>query len=288
MAKTPDTHYRPRVLITGEKGGTGASTTARLLAGSLDLPVISGGKYFRALANRFVDFKRENVRLSAADQYRSFLKLYRTQYQQAGLDKIGQLLTPGLTEGAKGDMLAEFGAAVEKHASEEGYVDPLWDRVVDGSTLQEAQVSPGFIWESKLAIIASSLDQFSREVDSSFLTVPCLRVLLELDSVIAAQRVAEREDRHVTVDEIETRKRRDFHRYGEIYTIQGQSVTPQHLKMYADLRVNTASIPAPEVAVQIVETYLEKLQPLLVTNRSLYRPAVRELTTALESFKTTA
>ena len=147
--------HKPRIMITGETAGTGASTTSRLLAEQLDLPIISGGKYFRTLANHFAIFQKENSNWSLNKQYQSFLEMYQRAFDD---NEVDSLMEKGTVDMVKGDVLANFQEAIEENYRRTNQTDKVWDYIVDGKTISDALQKPGFIWESKLAILALELD----------------------------------------------------------------------------------------------------------------------------------
>jgi cytidylate kinase len=273
---------RPRILITGETAGTGASTTSRILADKLQLPIISGGRYFRGLANRFVVFQQERPDWDAEQQYLAFLSLYEKTFAQYGLPGILVLLNEGVQQGAKGDTLATFSAAVETNQKRTGQIDTIWDYVVDHSTLYDAVSQPGFVWEAKLAVLALHLDQLQSVVaGADALSFPYLSVLLTLDLNLAAQRVGERENRDVHPDEITVRKQRDFARYGELYQIRGQQVDHGDLSRFTDLTIDTKDVGPNEVVALILQTYLEKMETMVEDGELLALPIINDLHAAL-------
>lgn len=282
MINTVDTHFKPRIMITGETAGTGASTTARILADHLRLPIISGGKYFRGIANRFSLFQTKNPSISFEQQYQIFLEEYQSVFSTQGLAGISILLDEGIQQGAKGDVLATFHTAVVANQKRTGQIDTVWDYIVDQSILHDALQSPGFIWESKLAVLALNLDQLQVIImQSNALTIPYLRVVLMLDPAIAAQRVGERENRQVEVDEILVRKQNDFDRYGELYRIGGQKVSHQSLAHFADVKINTQYQAPTEVARQVLISYLEKIALISETEAVFALPAIMDIRHAL-------
>jgi cytidylate kinase len=277
---------RPRFLITGETPGTGASTTSKILAEQLKLPIISGGRYFRGIANRFHVFQQEHSHFSVEDQYLAFLDIYQEAFLKNGLVGALALLEEGIEQGAKGDVLARFSAAVEDNQKKTGQIDKVWDYIVDQKTVIDALTQPGFIWESKLAIVSLYLDQLRAvisEIEDS--TLPFLSVLLSLDPVIAAQRVAQREDRQVNVEEILIRKQRDFDRYSDLYQINGRKVSHDDLFKYADIVINTENITAHRVAVTALGAYVEKVSLLTYSPEAIAVPMLIDMNNALTNLR---
>lgn len=251
---------KPRILITGETAGTGASTTSKILAEKLSLPLISGGKFFRALANRFAVFEAQKAHLDQEACYEQFLKQYQDVYEQQGLEGINILLADAIEQGAKGDVLAKFGEILENRTEKTGSVDPVWDYIVDEQTIMSALSQPGFIWEAKLAVLALHLDEFRSTVAQfNTLSLPYIKILLRLDPLIAAQRVASRENREVNVQEIMLRKQRDFDRYGELYKINTNPLSHQDLYTLSDLHINTEKRNPNRVARLVLKGYLHKI-----------------------------
>ena len=258
------------------------------MANSLELSVISGGKYFRALANRFQVFCEQNSDLSSDQQYLLFLKLYQERFSQDGLEGILSLIEEGISNGAHGEILARFGQAIEASSKTTGEVNPIWDYIVDQKTFDDALRAPGFVWESKLAVLAFKIDQLAVVARQSNSVVPYLRVVLTLDPVIAAERVSEREGRAVSVDEILIRKQRDFARYGELYQIGGQKVLHDHLVQSADVVIDTENTDPNEVAVTILKKYIQILSTLGVWEKTFAHQAIDEIRRALGESQTVA
>jgi cytidylate kinase len=278
--------YTPRIMITGETAGTGASTTSKLLAESLKLPIISGGKYFRALANLFNVFQGKNNGLSLDEQYQSFLRIYQQVFGQEGLGGVTTLMEAGIAEGARGDVLATFSAAIDNSFKKNGRIDTVWDYIVDQKTISDALQQPGFVWESKLAVISLELDQLQSVVSqSSFLTFPYLRVLLSLDPEVAAQRVGQRESRQVDVEEVLLRRQRDFDRYGNLYQIRGQRVAQRDLSRFADVVINTESTNPKEVATKVLNAYLQKISFVGQSELVLALSVINEINKALQDLQ---
>jgi len=286
MSNSPDAQLKPRIMITGETAGTGASTTSKILAEQLKLPIISGGRYFRGLANRFDLFQQERASLSLDHQYQSFLEKYQEVFSTQGLPGVSALLEEGIQQGAKGDILAKFSAAVEANQRKTGQIDTVWDYIVDQKTLSDALQQPGFVWESKLAVLSLSLDQLQSAITGvEFLAVPYLRVLLKLDPLVAAQRVGERENRQVNLEEILIRKQRDFTRYGELYQIGGQGVTHQDLYQHADVTIDTQHLTPAEVAIQVLGSYIDKIITEMQEQDVFALPVLNDINSALSSLK---
>jgi len=286
MSNSPDTQLKPRIMITGETAGTGASTTSKILAEQLKLPIISGGRYFRGLANRFDLFQQERASLSQDHQYQSFLEKYQEVFSTQGLPGVSAILEEGIQQGAKGDILAKFSAAVETNQRKTGQIDTVWDYIVDQKTLSDALQQPGFVWESKLAVLSLSLDQLQSAITGvEFLAVPYLRVLLKLDPLVAAQRVGERENRQVDLDEILIRKQRDFARYGDLYQIGGQRVTHQDLYHHADVTIDTQHLTPAEVAIQVLGSYIDKIIAVVQEHEVFAMPVINDINSALSNLK---
>jgi cytidylate kinase len=269
--------HKPRILIAGETAGTGASTTSKILSEHLHIPVISGGKYFRALANRFEKFQIDNPGLDIDTQYKLFLITYQQVFSERGLNGVSELMTHGIKEGAKGDVLATFISAIDRATRNSGKIDSLWDYIVDQKTIESALELPGFVWESKLAVIALELDQMRAIVESApAMVIPYLSVLLSLDPIVAALRVGQRENRDVNVNEILLRKQRDFERYGDLYHIKGKKVSHNDLSRFADTIINTETASPNEVAKAVIESYIQKLMSIS-TNRPSIQLLIKKL-----------
>lgn len=288
MPRFLDGDPQPRVLISGETAGTGASTTAKRLSSLLDLPIISGGRFFRGLANRFEAFEAQHGELSVDETYLEFLKLYQTAFSTDGLNGIVPLLKEGIDQGADGVTLARFQGILKGRMERTGKVDTVWDYIVDQNTVIDALNKPGFIWESKLAILALQMDELQTVIaEQPPFALPYMQVLLQLSPEIAAQRVGEREGRAVDVEEILVRKQRDFSRYGQVYHIQGKSVEHEDLATAADVMINTAALSPDEVAVVVVQDYLRKIRVTGFSHRAFAQPAVRLMEAALARVKET-
>jgi cytidylate kinase len=277
----------PRIHITGETAGTGATTVARVLAEKLRLPRISGGKYFRALAAQFDAYLRENSETgkSQPELYDEFLQQFLTVYQTKGFDGVLELLKQALKTGADGAVLANFHSAIAHHQETNRGSTILWDQIVDAGTLHESSDLAGYIWESKLAVVLHSVDQFRQltaEPEHAALSLPILRVLLTVDLTSAAHRVAQRENRQVHTDEILQRQDADFARYGDIYTANTVPLKLEHLKETADLTIDTTELSPEEVVTQILGYYLTMISSWASENLSLSQPIVRLLLTALD------
>jgi cytidylate kinase len=278
-------HCKPRILISGETGGTGASTTAKLLANFLELPLISGGKYFRALANRFQVFCEQHSDSSLDTQYLSFLYLYEERFAKDGLAGISTLIEEGIRDGAHGQTLARFSQAIEASSKRNGGVNPIWDYVVDQKTIDDALRQSGFVWEAKLAVLAFEIDQLAAVASRSDSAIPFLRVVLTLDPVVAAQRVGSREGREVAVDEIMVRKQHDFARYGHLYQIGGQKVMHEDLARFADIAINTENTDPNEVVAKILKEYLRLLSAFGEFEKSLALPVIDEIWRVLKQLQ---
>jgi|GEM_PF-1381470 len=282
MLTSYDTLYTPRILITGETGGTGASTTSRLLSELLEQPNISGGRFFRAMANRFELFQTQNVALTNSEQYNRFLLLYQETFQHIGVEGISILLGDGLDQQADGNQLARFQVAITESQVRTGQLDSVWDYIVDQHTLLDAFQKPGFIWEAKLAILALEIDQLQSVItDRRIFALPLLKVLLQLDPAVAAERVGQREKRQVSVAEIALRKKRDFERFGKLYTVRGTPVVHADLLQAAELAINTEQFSPKEVVSQIIWHYIKKVKLLTEAEPSLSFSFIQNLATAL-------
>lgn len=279
---------QPRILLSGETAGTGASTSARHLSEMLELPIISGGRFFRALANRFERFQEERTDLSVDEAYQQFLLLYQQAFDSAGLDGVMKLLYPGIEQGADGVVLARFQGVLKAQAERTGTADPLWDYIVDQNTIVDALNKPGFVWESKLAILVLQFDELQPVIlQQPAFALPYMNVLLQLSPEIAAQRIGQREQRQVDVSEVMTRKQRDFNRYGEIYHIQGKPVEHSDLAKAADTIIDTELLSPPEVAAKVVRNYLRKIQVTGFSRAAFAQPAVQLMESALTQVEET-
>ncbi len=276
-------------MIAGETGGTGASTTTKIVAQHLDLPTISGGKYFRGLANRFDAFHQQQG-CEAMVAYNLFLSLYERIYDTQGLQGVTQAMEEGIRDGANGEVLGKFEHVIEQAKKKnKKNVHQVWDYIVDQQTIQEALSKPGFVWESKLALIATELDQMQAIVPhNNYSSAPQLRVLLSLDPRVAAQRVGQREGRKVNTAEIKLRKKRDFDRYRELYQIHGHPVTPKDLVRFSDIQIDTQLLNAKEVSAQILKGYITKVSKLGQSEQVFAGPAIAEVTYALTQLQNLA
>ncbi len=274
--------FEPRILLSGETGGTGASTTAEKLSKVLDIPVISGGKYFRGLAHQFELFRQEQLQsgenLTELEMYEHFLSICLVIFEQHQLAGLLEFLRPSINSGANGEVLANFSAAIAKGTSQQKKIDPFWDHVVDQSTLQEALSMPGFILESKLAILKMELDE-SQDIVSAYhgLAVPFLKVLLQLHPAIAAKRIEARENRAVTKSEVLLRQKRDFTRYGQLYHIHARPVSFQDLAANADIKIDTFQNSPDQVVQRILQGYLEKVSQIGEYQSELAFPLIQKL-----------
>ncbi len=280
MTKNPE--YKLGIMVTGKTAGTGASTISKHLEQHLGFPIISGGKHFRALANHFNTFREENSDLSLNEQYQSFLKMYQHAFDSNTADF---LMGKNEAEMVKGDVLAIFQKAIEENYQFTGQTDKIWDYVVDRKTIIDAfSKQDGFIWESKLAILALSLDQMQTVVkQNANMTLPYLKVLLSLDPAIAAQRIGKRENRPVKVEEILERRKRDFDRYGNLYQINGQRVTHQVLADFADVTIDTQENHPEEVVKKILLAYIQKLTTITDVTPNLAHQAISELSNLMQN-----
>lgn len=275
---------QPKILISGETGGTGASTTSKLIAEKLSLPVVSGGKYFRALANRFDHFQKQHPELDFDAQYEAFLAVYEQVFKAQGLSGISHMIAEGIEQGAKGDAVAAFSAAIERAQQRKGQIDTVWDYIVDQQTIGDALEKPGFVWEAKLAILSLHFDQMRTVVQNAPTSaLPYLHVLLTLDPEVAAQRVGQRESRDVHVNEILERKKRDFDRYGSLYSIRGRKVAHGDLARHADVSINTETITPPEVASEILRAYIQRLSAASSQNPEHSLVLIKSLYEAIDS-----
>lgn len=274
------------ISITGISGGTGASTTARLLSKHLELPVISGGKYFRALANRFSYFQEQNSDLSVEMQYKAFLKRYEQVFIEKGLDGASELIQKGIAEGANGKMLSTFIAEIEKSMKKKGQIDKTWDYIVDQKVISVALEKSGFILESKLAVISLKLDQL-QDIISKYptFTLPYLNVLLSLKPEVAAERISQRENRPVNADDILLRKQRDFDRYGDLYQIDGQRVEHSDLYKFTDIIIDTENLKPEEVAITVLNAYIQKVASLGLLKEPASLTAVRNVKQAIKQLQ---
>ncbi len=276
------TEYKPRIMISGETAGTGGSTTSKILSEALGLPNISGGKYFRGLANRFDKFITDHKNLGLDENYQYFLSMYEHAYKNDGLNGVNQLVGDGFAEGAKGDALAQFGAAIERNYEKTRRVDKVWDYAVEQNTILEALSKPGYVWEAKIAILALELDQMQSLLpQNEYSNTPYFKLLLTIDPKTAAELVGFRESRVVTGKEITQRRDRDFARFGELYTINGKPVRHSDLSMHAHTRINTKNIEQVEVANEAIRTYLEQLHTLAKTVPMVTPPLITHLSRSL-------
>lgn len=277
--------YQPRIMISGETAGTGASTTAKLLAEQFNLPNVSGGKYFRGIANRFDKHIRDNEYLSIAENYQVFLHMYQNAYNSGGIDEVNQLIGDGLLEGSKGNILEQFNTAIKNDYSRTHNLSKVWDYVVEKNTIRDALSQPGFVWEGKIAILALQLDQMQEVIpENEYSNNPYLNILLQVNSYIAAKRVGQRETRQVEVKEINDRKKHDYERYSQLYTIRGKAVRHSDLKKYSDIVINTESLEPALVRNKALTTYLKKIENVGSIHPSLAIPLINNIRTALSSF----
>lgn len=255
--------YMPRIIISGETAGTGGSTTSKILSDALGIPNISGGKYFRGLANRFNKYTIDNRHIATAQNYLDFLLLYENAYNQDGLNGVNHLVGDGFVEGAKGDILAQFGQAIESKFERTNKIDKVWDYAVEQNTILEALSNPGFVWEAKIAILALELDQMQNILpQNEFINTLYLKVLLSIDPKIAAERVGFRENRTVPASEITKRRDRDFARYGKLYTIKNIPIEHGDLSKHADIKIDTQNTEQDGVANRAMQSYIQKLNTL--------------------------
>ena len=116
---------------------------------------------------------------------------------------------------------------------------------------------------------------------NSSMVLPYLKVLLSLDPAIAAQRIGQRENRQVAIEEILVRKQRDFDRYSDLYQINGQEVTHQDLSRLADVIIDTEKNGPTEVATKILHAYIQKLSVTGQEEPTLAPCVINEINNAL-------
>ncbi len=276
------TEYSARIMISGETAGTGGSTTSKILSEALGLPNISGGKYFRGLANRFNRYVFDNNHRGLDHNYQNFLQLYEHVYKEAGLSGVNQLVGDGFAEGANGDELAQFGAAIERNYERTRHVDKVWDYAVEQNTILDALSKPGYVWEAKIAVLALELDQMQSLLPKNdYSNTPYFKLLLTIDPKTAAERVGKRENRVVKTSEITQRRDRDFARFGELYTINGKSIRHKDLSIHANIRIDTKNIEQVEVANMALRCYLATLNSLCEKIPSVTLPIISQITATL-------
>ncbi len=179
--------------------------------------------------------------------------------------------------GANDSELIKFTDAIEENTQLTGKVDGLWDNIVDHSSAQEALQNPGFVWESKLAILALYIDQLKTVVsEEDVLVRPFIKALLRLPTAIAVQRIGTRENRQVTEQEVIKLIEKNFNRFGSLYQMNGQSLTHDDLVKQADVQIETAENNPQQVVESILKAYMRKVA--LVHDHAYYTtPLLDEL-----------
>ena len=257
--------FTPRIMITGENGGTGSSTLARMLSDLLELPCISAGGYVRALSHQFCRRLEESGQPLA--QFTSdFNQMYTKQYRGHGIAGVLALLSPDITTPSNGVEVKAFTSAIATYLPNESR---LWDTWIDCMTLQEAVGSNnGFVWEGKLTIIADRITEIQKLLAvgaTPLFAGPVIRILLTADHSVAAARIAKREAVAANPDEVARRQARDFRRFAATYTIGDRPIELADLRRHADHIEATDALTSSEVLHRIVAMILQKLDALKFT-----------------------
>lgn len=220
------------ILITGEHGGTGSSTTAKALAEELGIERISGGKLLRALAWKFRDFvTQQKASLHLETIYYNFHDICRQIYDKEGNTGLSTFLSDVVDRPHDETVLKEFHTAINAYPLTDGNPATVWDCFVDTQIFgQVLDAERPVVLESKLAIALPFIDQIaSVYTEHPALAMPMLLVLLQVDIGEAATRVSSREA-PVTPEQILERQARDFARYEQLYHIAQEPLTMQALQ----------------------------------------------------------
>lgn len=283
MLQTVESPFR--VLITGVSGGTGGSTTATKTAERLHLPLISGGRYFRAFTQEFALFQTANARTSPELQYQQFLDLYSAAYARDGFKGIEKKISRSIGLPHNTERLQTFSALIDERRKV-GIFDTVWDLATDEMALNRAFTkrpgeSKGFVWEAKLAILALHIKELQEIiVEQEEFALPFLKVLLTLPSAVAAERINTREGTQLTALDIEEQKRENFARY-QLYHINEKSIVPQDLFTYADVEISTEFNDPDTVVHLLLAAYMQKLLAAIERGNSEAEYAFLELEAAL-------
>lgn len=279
-------YSQPRILISGEHGGTGASTVAEILSKILNIPIISGGKYFRGMAHHFLEFQLQYEWLAPENQYRAFLHMYRTVFEELGVSGVYDLIKPFFGHKSSEFALQNLTTQIKQNLEPDGTTNRDWDLYVNLMTMVAVLLSNGFVYEAKTAIAAGEFTEMQPIIaayDTSTSTsqgnwvVPYIRVLLNVDPSVAAKRISDREERLITKQEVLERKDRDWRRYGEIFTIDGQPAKHRDLYRFADEVIDTEHLTPEQVAQQTIQYYLLKIRFLSQEEQVLARPLIEQL-----------
>lgn len=277
---------KPRIFISGETGGTGASTVAGELSKVLQIPRISGGRYYRGIAHDYAAYKKEHHGMDEAGMYLSFWNRYCDLYETQGITGIDTLTKKYWELPNDEVVLRELNAAIKANAQLDGELDGIYDRYVNEKVLAAALQEPGAVVEQKLT---REIDELKAVIQKhNNLATPYLSAVLTASPEVAAARVTQRESHHiVTPGEILDRQKRDWARYSELYHVDGKPVKPYHLFQFADEVVSTNDLSAKEVAEQIIRYYLLKIRFLSVTEQWMARDIIATLAHGLEQLKLT-
>ncbi len=249
---------RSRFLIAGTWGGTGATETGKLVAKEMDLPRISGGKFFRAIANEFDIFHRSKPGLDATQAYEEYLAKMQDLFDREGLAGVLLYLEESITKDVDDEIAGKFQEILKAKAESTGKLDTLWDFLTDQCIVNYASTQPGWVIESKLAIAVLKIDQLKLAVaNPEIFTVPTLATLQTVDINEAARRVAQREGQS-SPEKLLARRDRDFGRYGEMYTVDGQPLSHTDLLEFADIEIATDHLDTPDITGLMYLKYLEK------------------------------
>lgn len=289
MEATPP-KFLPRIYITGETGGTGSSTVADILAETLHLPHISGGRYYRGIAHDYDIFKREHESMDESQTYLLFWNIYRNLLEENGIEGVDSRTKKYWELPNDEAVLTQFSTAVKTNAEQDGTLDGTYDYYVNEKVLSAALQQPGAVVVQKLTQKIDELKPVITQYNN--LAVPFLSVVLTASPNVAAARISQREKRMVTPEEILARRDRDWARYSELYHANGKPVKLHHLHQFADEVINTDNLSAQEVAEQIIRYYLLKIRIIgKVAGEEqhwLARDIIANLAHGLEQFKTHA
>lgn len=275
--------HKPRIFLSGETGGTGASTTSKLLARHLAVPLISGGRYYRAIARHFDSFCEEQ-RSSTDAVYQRFLNSYQEQYELTGIQGANSLLEPFQDCPPSEDVLSNFNRYVAVHATKDGGLDSVWDYIINEKLLSEALQQPGFVVESKLAVVSVQIDQMLSVVKQyNNLVLPYLAIVLSLDPQVAASRISQRENHNASEQDVLSRKAMDWARYSSLYTLGGRPLKHSDLYRLADEVINTEQQSPEQVTATILEYYSLKIGFLSQAEQALAQPILIRLNQALQN-----
>ncbi|HYD34595.1 MAG TPA: hypothetical protein VD999_00855 [Vitreimonas sp.] len=257
------------LLVTGETGGTGATTLSKNLSSLVEEKRITAGTLYRAFAYLW-HYEALNLATEDISQtWHRFLNTLTTLDSEYGLTGIWHYLETSdyrpIHQPQNAQILNAFTQTLERYSPTNLTIDNLTDRDMLRQATELAYNNLGFVLDAKLAIIAEYTEQLKPYYPA--LCLPAIKMLLYSSPAVADGRSSKRENSATVVENVLTRRDADWSRYKNYRHENGQ---PLHYSMLKEvpgvIRMNTDETTertTAYLALARISSRLQNIQPSL-------------------------